>query len=153
MPMPAWAGSPPMVSVVFFTPNFRLVRAEDHVVLDVSVIGLQQGHLDTPQGRRYVLTGTGQLRVRFGSQQILEYAAPAPSGTGTTVRARQDVPVYGPASDVVVSVAPAAPPIELSVAGILDALGRYPLAVPAGTPSLDRTAPAPRARADAYALL
>src|SRR6478752_8594446 len=92
MPMPARAGRPPMVSVVFFAPNFRLVRAEDHVVLDVSVIGLQQGHVDTPQGRRYVLTGTGQLRVRFGSQQILEYAARhraapgPPSGPGRTCR-------------------------------------------------------------------
>ncbi|GAA3619461.1 hypothetical protein GCM10022236_22110 [Microlunatus ginsengisoli] len=133
---------------MFFTPDIRLVRAEDHVVLDVSVIGLQQGQIDTPDGRRYVLTGSGQLRVRFGAQQILEYAAPAPSGSGTTIRARQDVPIYGPASDVVVTVAPASPPIELSVAGILDALGRYPLAVAAGTPSLDRAAPpTPRQRA------
>ena len=96
-----------MVSVTFFSSNFRLVRPEDHVVLDVSVTGLQQGHVDTPQGRRYVLTGSGHIRVRLGPQQILEYATRAPSGSGTTVGGRQDVPVYGPDSDVVVTVASA----------------------------------------------
>ncbi len=100
-----------------------------------------------------MLTGSGHIRIRFGPQQILEYATPAPSGSGTTVRGRQDVPVYGPDSDVVVTVASALPPIELNVAGILGALSRFPLAVPAGTPSLGPTAPPPRAQADAYALL
>jgi hypothetical protein len=146
--------------VAFFTPSFRLVRPDDHVVLDISVVGFTQTHVDTPQGRRYILTvpdgGLGLMWVQFPSQQLLEYATPAPDPNPDhpdPVRATQNQPIYAPATDVVVEVPGGSPDIELSVAGILQALSSFKLRGTVGDPELPPARTLPRARSSAYALL
>jgi hypothetical protein len=113
--------------------TFRLVRADDHIVADVSIANLKPFAV-TPsrtQPSPFVLkpppNGTGTLRVRLQAQQIVEYATPVGAQ-----RKLQPMPIFTGPTDVVVHVPANDPGIPLSVAGILDALGRLPLHV-AGT--------------------
>lgn len=112
--------------------TFRLVRAEDHVVLEVVISNLAPVAVDPTrtQPSPFVLRppgGTGTLRVRFPAQQVIEYATPVAG-----VRTIQPKPILAPATDVVVLVPPGDQGVPLSVAGILEALNRLPLHV-AGT--------------------
>ncbi len=148
-----------MGNVVLFVPSFRLVRPADHVVLDVSLTGFTQTHVDTPQGRRYLITvpagGTGRIWVQFPSQQILEYATPAANPNPdqpSPERATQNQPIYGPRTDVVVDV-PAGTTIDFSAAGLLAALAQQPLRITPNDPQLPVARTVPRARSSAYALL
>ncbi|HYN28689.1 MAG TPA: hypothetical protein VES95_02285 [Dermatophilaceae bacterium] len=111
--------------------TFRLVRAEDHVVLDVTIGNLLPFPV-TPtknQPSPAVLkapprSGDGTLRVRFQAQQIVEFATPA-----TGARTIQSAPILAAPTQVVVRVPQGDPGIPLSVAGILGALARLPLQV------------------------
>jgi hypothetical protein len=113
--------------------TFRLVRADDHVVLDV-VLGNLVPVAVTPtrdQPSPFVLkppasppNQIGTLRVRFPAQQVIEYATPF-GGTRTI----QPKPIFAPRTDVVVLVPASDPGVPLSVAGILGALARLPLHV------------------------
>lgn len=119
--------------MAIFSPTFRLVRAEDHVVLDVTLTNLTLGSAPSPAGQPLLTTGStaGQIAARFGSQQVLEYATPAAvAGQPAPARAVQNRPIYAPASEVVVRV-PANTSVAFSVAGILDALSRFELVTPA----------------------
>lgn len=114
--------------------SFLLVRAADHVVLEVSIAGLKPVGV-TPTRvqpspfvlQRAVESVPGQLRVRFPAQQIVEYATPV-----TGDREVQPLPIFTPRTDVMVLVPKNDPGVPLSVAGILEALSRLPLHVAGG---------------------
>jgi hypothetical protein len=109
--------------------SFTLVRADDHVVLEVFPTNLvvQPTTPSRDQPSPYLLraaTAGARLRVWFPQQEIIEYASPV-----TGVRKRQPMPIFSPRTDVVVVVPVDDPGVPLSVAGILDALDRLPLEV------------------------
>ncbi|MBQ1076358.1 hypothetical protein KBX06_24835 [Micromonospora sp. C31] len=100
-----------------FSPSFALTRAEDQLVLQVSVSNLRpQLRPGPPTGYDLQLVAgaaQGHLWVRFPPQQLLENAA-----RGASPRLVQTKPVFTPPSDVVLVVRPSDGPIDLSVAGI-----------------------------------
>ncbi|HEY5784312.1 MAG TPA: hypothetical protein VIT65_06020 [Microlunatus sp.] len=120
--------------------TFRLVRAEDHVVLDVVITDLvpvavtptrdqpSPFVLKTPPSPPAPVNQVGTLRVRFPAQQLVEYATPF-GGTRTI----QPKPILSPRTEVVVRVPASDPGIPLSIAGILAALARLPLHVAGAT--------------------
>lgn len=117
-------------------PNLRLVRADDHVVLDLVVTGLEPKPVSPPQpgGPRHVLglaTGvtTGTISVRLPPQQIIEYAKPEGG-----VRAEQEHILFTPESELIFTVTNTDPPIPLTVAGLLAAMTRLPLRTKDGDP-------------------
>ncbi|MEV4824629.1 hypothetical protein [Micromonospora sp. NPDC049274] len=106
-----------------FSPSFALTRAEDQLVLQVSVSNLQpQLRPGAPNGydlKLVVGAAQGHLWVQFPPQQLLENAA-----RGASPRLVQTKPIFTPPSDVVLVVRPSDGPIDLSVAGILAAISR-----------------------------
>lgn len=131
--------------------TFRLIRAEDHVVLDVVVTDLvpvavvptrdqpSPFVLRTPPSPPAPPNQVGTLRVRFPAQQLVEYATPF-GGTRTI----QPKPILTSRTEVVVKVPAGDPGIPLSVAGntaLADAGGRLDLVTRWGSDPLEETTP------------
>ena len=134
-----------------FTPRFRLIRADDQVVLDVAVEGLV--HEKAPsRGFQLILAhgvASGRIWLRHQPQQLLEYATRA-----NGFRPPQAKPIFTAPTDVVLAVVGGDVPIPLTVAGLLEAASRLPLV----TGSNDGTvkgldAAPPRPQLSAHALL
>lgn len=109
-----------------FQPNFRMVRAEDQLVLDVALEGMTIGPSPTG-GRVHQLALVnkniaGRIRVTFQTQQTVEYARDAQG-----VRLFQPKPIFAPPSTVILAVAANTAPVPATVAGVLDLARRLPL--------------------------
>src|SRR5687767_8091618 len=118
-------------------PTFTLVRADDHLVIEVTTVGLEPkpNPSDVRGDPPFLLhtAGTdGTIRFRLPPQQLLEPAAE----TNGFVTA--GLPIFTDRSEIVLKVPKDTPPFPASVEGILDAARRLPLVVakepPAGQP-------------------
>jgi hypothetical protein len=127
--------------------SLRLVRADDQVVLEVSLTNLV---IDGPSGAQHLAVSgpAGALQVRIAAQQIVEYANPTQPKPvpGQPVpppehHATQDKPIFVGATVLHYAV-PAGTTIPLSVEGVLTAMQSLPLATDAANGAIDFTAPA-----------
>jgi hypothetical protein len=122
-----------------WNPNFRLVRADDQLVVDVQVLGLEpvahQPPNPTGPSRDLALIDddtAGRLWLRFPPQQILEYAADSEGD-----RLAQERPIFAPPTDVVVEVPAGSSPFPLTIPGLLDAVRRFPVVTDGSAGDLD----------------
>jgi hypothetical protein len=135
-----------------WVPSFRLIRADDQVVLDVNVSGPPPNKVSspTPGGPAWVfegIPGGRQIWVQFGSQQIIEYAKPE-----TGQRKDQADPLFVDRADLIFQV-PAGLSFPATVEGLLDVLSRSPLRVNGGDPTVDKVAALRRSGLDPHELV
>jgi hypothetical protein len=114
-----------------FQPNFRMVRADDQLVLDVALERMTTAVSPTG-GRVQVLQladseTPGRITLTFQPQQVLEYASDAQG-----VRLFQPRPIFAPPTTVVLTVPETTTPVPATVTGVLDLVRRLALVVDVG---------------------
>ncbi len=104
-----------------FQSTFRMVRADDQLVLDITVEGMVTDVV-THVLRLADANVDGRIRLTFGPQQVMEYAANAAG-----VRFFQLRPIFTPPTSVVLAVPAGTPPVPATVAGLLALAHTLPL--------------------------
>src|SRR5262245_54718828 len=111
-----------------WNPSFRLIRADDQLIVDVRVTGMEPKPIASPApgGPTHTFQKVGtaprEIWVQLGPQQIVEYARALGS-----VREDQPDPLFVPRTDLIFQIADSDLPFPATVEGLLSVLGRSAL--------------------------